>query len=568
MPSLTFDDVSITYHSSRGSSRRDVQAVRNVSLELSEGGTLGIAGESGSGKSTLAMSVLRLLPASADVTGRVLIDGQDVHDLSFGRLRAVRWSQAAVVFQGAMHSLNPVQRVSRQIEEALELHVKDEWATRESRERRVRDLLDMVGLPPAKGTSYPHQLSGGQKQRIMIAMALACDPDIIIADEPTTALDVIIQAQVLGILRRLIAERGISLLMISHDLSVLQTACERIAVMREGRIIEVGQADQIRYHGQEPYTRLLAAAFPTIGDPASRMRPATQHHESEPEADTTATPVPADHDAVLRAFDVSVTFPSSDGPVSAVRHVTLDCHAGEIVVLAGQSGSGKTTLARTLLGLQAPDPGGEVSWRGRRLEQRPRALKRFRREVQLVLQDPSAALNPKQTVYEAVAEGLRIHGIAGDEPTLVREALEAAELSPAEEYFQALPSEISGGQQQRVVIAGALVLGPMNPSHPWMPRSAARSSPCCSSSSASSGSERSSSPTTSASPGTSPTACSSCTRARSSKPAPPRTCCCGRRTPTRASCSPPCPARPGQHRSHRMPNASRMSMSSGERSHR
>ena len=280
MAELTFDDVSISYHS--GGDRGTVDAVRGVSLTVPAGGSLGIAGESGSGKSTLAMAVLRLLPRTATVTGRVLVDGHDVLDLSWGQLRALRWSEAAIVFQGAMHSLNPVHRVGAQVLEALELHVKDTYATDEARQARMLDLLAQVDLEPAKASSYPHELSGGQRQRVMIAMALACDPDLVIADEPTTALDVVVQHQVLSVLREQVASRGIALVFISHDLSVLASTCERIAVMRDGVVVEEGPSHQVVTSPTHPYTAILARAFPTIGDPESRLRPATRGVDERP----------------------------------------------------------------------------------------------------------------------------------------------------------------------------------------------------------------------------------------------------------------------------------------------
>ncbi|HEY9291617.1 MAG TPA: ABC transporter ATP-binding protein [Microlunatus sp.] len=456
MPDLTFDDVSITYRLAGRDDQTELTAVRGVSLTLPAGGTLGVAGESGSGKSTLAMSVLRLLPRNAQLTGRVLIGDHDVADLSFGKLRAVRWAETSVIFQGAMHSLNPVRTVGQQILEALELHPTDGWRTAAARQARLKELLGSVDLPATKADSYPHELSGGQKQRVMIAMALACEPDIIIADEPTTALDVIVQKQILDMVSELVTHRGISLLMISHDLSVLATACERIAVMKDGDLVEIGDAYEICTTPREPYTQRLARAFPVIGDPASRLRPVTRR-ESEPLPDESTGMT---DEVLLEAKGLNVTYRASRRPVQAVRDVDLVCHRGEILALVGQSGSGKTTLARALLGLQPYDAGGEILFRGERLGHKPAELRAFRREVQLVLQDPSAALNPKLSVYESVAEGLRVQRYPGDERARVAESLENAELQPAERFFKAIPQELSGGQRQRVVIAGALAVHP------------------------------------------------------------------------------------------------------------
>ena len=455
MPRLAFEDIRVTYTIRSEEGPRELVAVDGVSLVLEPGSTLGLAGESGCGKSTLAMSVLRLLPSNARVEGRILLGEENVPDLSWGRLRAVRWTSAAVVFQGAMHSLNPVQRIGDQIEEALRIHARElDPAYREEKARRARvtELLGLVDLPRAKAESYPHELSGGQKQRVMIAMALACEPELIIADEPTTALDVIVQDQVLQVLTGLVASRGLSLVMISHDLSVLASTCERIAVMQNGRIVEEGPAESVMHAPQHPHTQALAAAFPTIGDPASRLR--LPGYAAEPGApDPDAAPV-------LEARNVSVSFAGRGaGTVKAVDGVSIACRRGEIVALVGQSGSGKTTLARTLLGLQKPT-GGELLFDGSPLPHRRRALKAYRRAVQFVLQDPTAALNPKHTVYESVAEGPRLHKLPGDEVQLVAAALAKAELSPPERFGPALPQELSGGQRQRVVIAGALALDP------------------------------------------------------------------------------------------------------------
>ncbi|QMU97174.1 ABC transporter ATP-binding protein [Microbacterium esteraromaticum] len=459
MSSLTFEDVSIVYGTQSEEGRGEVAAVKNVNLVLPEGGSLGIAGESGSGKSTLAMSVLRLLPRNARVSGRILVGEKDVTGLSWGELRVVRWGEAAIVFQGAMHSLNPVQRVGRQITEALAIHVKGKYGTDALRERRAADLLKQVDLQPHMLRSFPHELSGGQKQRIMIAMALACEPQLIIADEPTTALDVVVQDQVLAVLTDLIRERGISLVMISHDLSVLAKVCTRIAVMYAGEVVELASAHDIMTDPQHPHTRALAAAFPLIGDPESRLNPVSRHGESMSPVAVVTEERERSGDVLLSARNLNVAFHGRAGVVKAVDDVSLECRAGEITALVGQSGSGKTTLAHTLLGLQAPDS-GEVLFRGKPLAQETRALKEYRRDVQLILQDPSDALNPKHSVYESVAEGIRIHSLPGDERDRVSQALSQAELTPPERFFGSLPQELSGGQRQRVVIAGALALGP------------------------------------------------------------------------------------------------------------
>ena len=464
MPRLEFKDLRVTYATQGEDGPRTLTAVDGVNLVVEPGSTLGLAGESGCGKSTLAMSVLRLLPANAKVDGSILLGEENVPDLSWGRLRTVRWTEASIVFQGAMHSLNPVRKVREQIAEALRVHAKAlPYKDDAARDVRVAELLELVDLSPAKGASYPHELSGGQKQRVMIAMALACDPELIIADEPTTALDVIVQAQVLNVLTALVASRGLSLIMISHDLSVLAATCERIVVMQQGKIVEDGPSADVMRTPQHPHTQALAAAFPLIGDPASRLRlpgytaPDAPGATAQEKAGTFTAPDPAD--VVLEARNLSVTFAGRGGNVKAVDSVNLTCGRGEIVALVGQSGSGKTTLARTMLALQRPTS-GEVLFEGKALSHNRKALKDYRRSVQFVLQDPSAALNPKHSVYEAVAEGPRLHKLPGNEREIVTAALRKAELNPPERFLAAIPQELSGGQRQRVVIAGALALDP------------------------------------------------------------------------------------------------------------
>lgn len=266
MSVLELVDLSVTYRTEGG----PVPAVRGVTLTIDPGDTVGLAGESGCGKSTIAAAVLRLLPKGTEVSGSVLLDGEDVYAMKPGRLRAVRWTGAAIVFQGALHSLNPVRQVGHQIEEAIRLH---DTATGSAVAARVGQLLERVGLPAASASRYPHQMSGGQRQRVLIALALACDPHLLIADEPTTALDVMVQAQVLALLEELQRERALALLFITHDLSVLASTCRRLAVMYAGRIVEQGESAEILHAPEHPYTQALAAAFPVIGDPSSRMRP-------------------------------------------------------------------------------------------------------------------------------------------------------------------------------------------------------------------------------------------------------------------------------------------------------
>ena len=261
---LSVRDLHVTYRSEAG----PVPAVRGVSFELAPSETLGLAGESGCGKSTIAGALLKVLPPGTEVTGEVLLDGEDVLQMKPGRLRAVRWTEMSIVFQGALHALNPVQRVGNQIVEAIETHRTSTGAA-----SRVAELLETVGIPARRAGDYPHQLSGGQRQRVLIALALACNPRILVADEPTTALDVMVQAQVLELLEQLQRELALSMIFITHDLSTLSYVCRRTAVMYAGRIIEEGPADEVFARPKHPYTSALAAAFPLIGDRAHRMNP-------------------------------------------------------------------------------------------------------------------------------------------------------------------------------------------------------------------------------------------------------------------------------------------------------
>jgi len=260
-------DLRVSYATSDG----PAPAVRGVNLSLQRGEVLGLAGESGCGKSTIATSILRLLPKGSIVEGQILLEGEDVLTMTWSRLRAVRWTEASIIFQGALHGLNPVRRVGDQIAQAILIH--DTKATAKSANARACELIEQVRLPVRRARAYPHELSGGQRQRIMIAMALACDPKVVIADEPTTALDVMVQAQVLNLLRDLQRELGLSMLFISHDLSVLVDVADRIAVMYAGKIIEQGPSTEVFRQPLHPYTEALGAAFPEIGDWKYRKAP-------------------------------------------------------------------------------------------------------------------------------------------------------------------------------------------------------------------------------------------------------------------------------------------------------
>jgi peptide/nickel transport system ATP-binding protein len=319
---LELRDLRVTYRSERG----HVPAVRGVDLTIERGETVGLAGESGCGKSTIAGAVLRLLPKETLVEGSVLLGDEDVYAMKPGRLRAVRWTGAAIVFQGALHSLNPVRRVGTQIEEAIMLHASDLGLDRGRAQRRVGELLERVGLRAERASSYPHQMSGGQRQRVLIALALACEPDLLIADEPTTALDVMVQAQVLQLLAELQADRGLALLFITHDLSVLNSVCERLVIMYAGRIVEEGPSHELFAGPRHPYGRALSNAFPTIGDATSRMRPSGLPGDPpDPAALPTGCPF---HPRCADAIDVCSTLDVRLRRVSAARRAAC-VHVGE-----------------------------------------------------------------------------------------------------------------------------------------------------------------------------------------------------------------------------------------------
>jgi peptide/nickel transport system ATP-binding protein len=306
---LRLDDLRITYHTAGGG----VPAVQGVDMTVRTGEVVGLAGESGCGKSTIAAAILRLLPPKTKIEGSIVLDGEDITDMKPGRLRAVRWTGASIIFQGAMHALNPVKRIGDQIAEAITVH---QQAGEKEARVRVGALLEQVGLPTRRMQDYPHELSGGQKQRVMIAMALACSPSLVIADEPTTALDVMVQAQVLRLMKELQRDLGLSMIFITHDLSVLVETSDRLAIMYAGKIVEEGPAETVFHSPQHPYTEALAAAFPEIGDQRFRGKPMGLGGDPPDPADV--PPGCSFHPRCPKAFDdctsiVPELYPAGDG---------------------------------------------------------------------------------------------------------------------------------------------------------------------------------------------------------------------------------------------------------------
>ncbi len=418
--------------------------VDRVSFTLDRGETLALVGESGSGKSLTALSLLQLLPAGAVCSGRVVVDGQSMIGAGDKLLRRLRGGVAGMVFQEPMTSLNPLARIGKQIAEAVHLHQR---ITPEAARARVIQLLDEVGFPDASHRldAFPHQLSGGQRQRVMIAMALANDPALLIADEPTTALDVTIQAQILKLLAAEKAARGLALLLISHDLAIVRRYADRVCVMKDGEVVEAGRVWEVFDTPHHPYTKMLLAAQPR-GAPLPLRRGAP---------------------TLMAGTGVKVHFPvrrgilrRTVGHVKAVDGVDVVVHEGETVGLVGESGSGKSTMGYAMLRLVPAQ--GCIRFDGLDLSQLDKKrLRQLRCDMQIVFQDPFGSLSPRLTVAEIVAEGLSVH-----EPTLsrwergVRVAKALDEVGLAIDIGDRYPHEFSGGQRQRLAIARAMVLKP------------------------------------------------------------------------------------------------------------
>ncbi|MCB1621851.1 MAG: ABC transporter ATP-binding protein [Thiothrix sp.] len=421
------------------------QVVNHVSFDIHKGETLALVGESGSGKTVTALSILRLLPSPPAhwTHGEIWFDGQDMLKLPEAALRAIRGNRVGVIFQEPMMSLNPLHTVEKQLAEVLWLHQGLKLTTTRP---RIREWLTRVGIdhPDEKMKAYPHQLSGGQQQRVMIAMALINAPELLIADEPTTALDVTIQAQILALINTLRQELGMSVLFITHDLGVVRQVADRVVVMCRGDVVEVEDTRTLFAHPQHPYTRTLLGAF----------------HQRRTDV------LPADAPPLLQVDDLKVWFPVKRGVlrrvvghVKAVDGVSFTLHQGEALGIVGESGSGKTTLTHALLKL-VPSTGG-IRFDGVVLEQLDAdALRPYRRSMQLIFQDPYGSLSPRLSVGQIIGEGLEIHGIgtAAERHERVLEAMRLVELDPG--WIDRYPNEFSGGQRQRIAIARALIMEP------------------------------------------------------------------------------------------------------------
>ncbi len=418
-------------------------AVRNVSFQIEKGETVALVGESGSGKSVTALSTVQLLGDSAEVDGSITYEGTQMVGASEQALRAVRGNDISFIFQEPMTSLNPLHTIEKQLSESIELHQGLRGAKVTN---KIIQLLNQVGIRDAESrlTAYPHQLSGGQRQRVMIAMALANGPDLLIADEPTTALDVTIQAQILDLLEDLKRKQGLSMLFITHDLTIVRKIADRVCVMKDGEIVETGPTAEIFDNPQHPYTQMLLAA----------------------ESAGVPDPVPAEAEQVAQTDQLKIWFPiqrgllkRTAGYVKAVNSATLSVRAGETVGIVGESGSGKTTLALAIMRLIQSE--GRINFQGTDIHHlNQRQMRPLRSKMQIVFQDPYGSLSPRMTVEQIIAEGLTIHDIdpTRDQREMVAEIMQEVGLEP--DMMHRYPHEFSGGQRQRIAIARAMILRP------------------------------------------------------------------------------------------------------------
>ena len=441
-PLLEIHDLSVSFEVPGGT----VEAVRHASLDIREGETVALVGESGSGKSVTALSILQLLPypRAHHPSGSIRFRGEEMVGAPEAVLRRIRGNRIAMIFQEPMTSLNPLHTLLKQVNEVLRVHKGLSGAAARA---RALELLRLVGLPEAERRlgAYPHQLSGGERQRVMIAMALANEPDLLIADEPTTALDVTIQAQILALLKALKAKFGMALLLITHDLTIVRKTADRVSIMTQGEIVETGPTAEVFERPCHAYTRRLLAAQPQ-GSPA---------------------PAPADAPVIIEGRDLKVWFPikagflrRTVGHVKAVDGVSVTVREGHTVGVVGESGSGKTTLGMALLRLERSD--GAIAFRGRDIQGlTAKTLRPLRREMQVVFQDPFGSLSPRLSAARIIEEGLAVHHLGGtpaERRLMIDEALREVGLDP--ESRDRYPHEFSGGQRQRIAIARAMVLRP------------------------------------------------------------------------------------------------------------
>src|SRR5882757_1432305 len=441
-PLLSVKDLSVAF----GIGSREILAVDRVSFEIGKGETVALVGESGSGKSVTALSVMKLLPypSAHHPSGSITFKGRELLTMAERDIRKVRGNDITIIFQEPMTSLNPLHTIEKQIGEILLLH---QGLTGKQARARFLELLDQVGIPDPAGRlqSYPHQLSGGQRQRVMIAMALANEPDLLIADEPTTALDVTVQAQILKLLKETQARLGMSMLFITHDLGIVRKIADRVCVMQHGKIVEQGPVERVFTAPEHPYTKALLAAEPKP-DPA---------------------PPKPNAPVVVSTDNLKVWFPIKRGVlrkvvghIKAVDGITMELRKGETLGVVGESGSGKTTLGLAILRLISSD--GPVVFMGQTIQRlKFKEMRPFRRDMQIVFQDPYGSLSPRMSVSDIIEEGLWVHHPAmpqSEREQRVISALVDVGLEPATRFRY--PHEFSGGQRQRIAVARAIVLEP------------------------------------------------------------------------------------------------------------
>ncbi len=451
--------------------------VEGLTLTLMRGETLGIVGESGSGKSVSTMALMGLLPKNATVTGQAMLDGINLLEQNEEQMRSIRGRRISMIFQEPMTSLNPVQKCGEQVMEMMKAHANSELKIQDSElKQRVISLFTEVLLPrPEKiFDSYPHEISGGQKQRVMIAMALINNPDIIIADEPTTALDVTVQKTILELLKSLQSKYGISIIFITHDLGVISQIADRILVMYRGKMIEEGPASQILFHPTEPYTQGLLACRPPLDSRPRRLPTVDEFLSGSVGSDndySTPTAEPSLQPLIsVRNLDVTYTLKKSlfGKPLQTLKgvdNISFDIFEGETLGLVGESGCGKSTLGRAMLRL-IENSAGSVSYRGTPLsELSAKQMRSLRPKLQIIFQDPYSSLNPRITVGETIAEPLKVHrssisssSSSSSITSITKDLMQQVGLNP--DWYNRYPHELSGGQRQRVCIARALILQP------------------------------------------------------------------------------------------------------------
>ncbi|AFZ56283.1 ABC transporter ATP-binding protein [Anabaena cylindrica FACHB-243] len=431
-------------------------AIDDVSFILQPGERMGLVGESGCGKSTIGKAVMRLLPSSSRIEGKVNFHGQSVLDLTVNQMRKFRGESIALIFQDPMTRLDPLMSIGNHCIETLQAH-SPELSKQQAKEKALA-TLEKVKIPASRWSQYPHEFSGGMRQRVAIALALLLNPKLIVADEPTTSLDVTVSAQILQELTRLCGEENMGLLLISHDLAMVGEYCDRIGVMYQGKIVEMGKTETVFKQPQHEYTQSLLKAALHIQ--------AEQEAESENQEKPILSPILKvtelkQHYTIEPNF-IERLFKGEGQTIKAVDGINLELYPGEILGLVGESGCGKSTLSRTILQLIRPTS-GKVEFLGRELTNLSRQeIRSSRREIQMMFQDPHACLNPAMTVGQSIADPLLIHNLAntGAAKEQVLWMLDKVGLSPAEIYYQRYPSDLSGGQQQRVAIARALITRP------------------------------------------------------------------------------------------------------------